>query len=46
MPMAQVVSCCMRVFRPEAPAWCLERAIEAAKRQPVPLEMEDGIVAP
>jgi len=46
MPLAQVVSCCKRTFRAEAPAWCLERADEAAKRQPVPLEMEDEVVAP
>jgi len=36
----------MRAFRAEAPAWCLKRAVEAAKRQPVPLEMEDDVVAP
>jgi hypothetical protein len=36
----------MRAFRAEAPALCLERAVEASKRQPVPLEMEDDVVAP
>jgi hypothetical protein len=36
----------MRAFRAEGPAWCLEGAVEAAKRKPVRLEMEYDLVAP